>query len=285
MNIGSIRCDLVSDGTFRLDGGAMFGVVPRSLWERKTPPDSRNRITLGTNALLIRVEGRNILVDAGVGRKEPEPFREMFALGGETDIVTSLSEQGLAPQDIDTVVLTHLHFDHAGGITRRAGDGEVVPVFPKARHIVQRAELDDAEHPTSRSRASYLPENWVPVREAGLLDVVEGEVEVASGVRTVLMKGHVRSLTGVRVESGDECAFYPTDNMPTAAHIPAPWVMGYDLYPLDTLSFKESFLPRAVDEECVVFFEHDPRVGAARILRDGKRWAVEELLRAPGKAR
>jgi len=279
---GSVEWTLVSDGSFRLDGGAMFGVVPKPLWEKKSAPDSRNRIRLGLHPLLVRSGGRTILVDCGAGRKETGRFPEIFAIGDETDVVKSLAAHGVAPADVDTVVYTHLHFDHAGGGTRREGDGSIVPVFPKARHVVQRAELQDAEHPTERSRASYFPDNWEPVRAAGLLDVVEGETELAPGVRTFLMKGHVRSLTGIVIESGDEKIVYPSDNMPTSAHVPVPWVMAYDLYPLDTVAFKERFLPQAIDEEWTVVFEHDPAVGAARIRRDGDRLALEEVLPAPG---
>ena len=284
MRTGSVDWTLVSDGTFRLDGGAMFGVVPKPLWELRAPADDRNRILLGLHPLLVRSGGKTILVDCGIGRKETGRFPDIFGVGGETDIVRSLAEHGVAPEDVDVLVYTHLHFDHAGGGTRRDGDGRIVPVFPNARHVVQRSELHDAENATERSRASYLPENWEPVREAGLLDVVEGETELAPGVRTFLMKGHVRSLTGIVIESGGETVVYPSDNMPTSAHVPGPWVMAYDLYPLDTLAFKEQFLPQAIDEEWTVVFEHDPRVGAVKIRREGKRFDLETVLPAPAPA-
>jgi glyoxylase-like metal-dependent hydrolase (beta-lactamase superfamily II) len=182
---------------------------------------------------------------------------------------------------VDTVVCTHLHFDHAGGGTRLGDDGRIVPTFPRARHLLQRAELEDAEHPTLRSRASYFPENWTPLREAGLLEIVDGEFEVAPGVRTIVMKGHIRAQMGVLVESGGQRALYPCDMIPTAAHIPIPWIMGYDLYPLDTLAFKETWIPRIADEGWIVFFEHDPKIGAVKVHRDGKDWALEEILSAP----
>lgn len=281
MKVGAIEVDLLCDGTFRLDGGAMFGVVPKPLWEKKAPPDSSNRILLGLHPLLVRTGDRVILVDTGIGRKEKGKFPEIFAVGGETDVVASLASFGLLPEDVDTVVCTHLHFDHAGGGTRLDEIGRAVPTFPKARHLLQRVELHDATHPTARSRASYFPDNWEPLREAGLLDLVEGEFDVAPGVRTVLMKGHIRATQGVLVESEGARAFYPADMIPTSVHVPAPWVMGYDLYPLDTLAFKEKLLPRAIEEEWVLFFEHDPLVGAARLHRDGREIAVEKLLDAP----
>jgi glyoxylase-like metal-dependent hydrolase (beta-lactamase superfamily II) len=281
MRTGSVQWDLVSDGTIGLDGGAMFGVVPKPLWERKSPPDDRNRIRLGLNALLLRVDGRVILVDTGVGRKDPEKFRDLYAVGDERNLVASLADHGVAPDEVDTVVYTHLHFDHAGGGTRLDEDGRAVPVFPNARHVVQRAELEDAQHATVRSAASYLPPNWEPIRDAGLLDVVEGEMDVAPGVSTFVMRGHVRALTGVRIESEGQVALYPSDNMPTSAHVPVPWVMAYDLYPLDTVASKEAMLPEAIDGGWTMIFEHDPEVGAGRIHRDGKRLEVETLLAAP----
>lgn len=281
MRFGSIEVDLLCDGTFRLDGGAMFGVVPRTLWQKKVPTDAHHRILLGLHPLLIRTAGRVILVDTGIGRKESGKFTEVFAVGGETDVVQSLASFGLRPDDVDTVVCTHLHFDHAGGGTHREEDGRVVPTFPKARYLVQRVELEDAIHATSRSRASYFPENWEPLREHGVLELVDGEFEVAPGVTTVLMKGHIRALQGVHVASGGAQAFYSADTIPTLAHVSLPWVMGYDLYPLDTLACKASILPRMADEEWVLFFEHDPRVGAAKIRREGRDFVAEPVLEAP----
>lgn len=281
MKTGAIEWHLVSDGTLRLDGGAMFGVVPKPLWERKSPPDERNRITLGTNCLLIRAGGKTVLVDTGNGRKEDAKFHDIFGFGHETNLVASLAAHGVAPEDVDVLVYTHLHFDHAGGGTQRTPDGDVVPVFPNARHIVQRAELEDAESPTVRSAASYIPDNWEPIRKAGLLDVVEGEIEVAPGVRTMVNKGHVRALTGIVLESDGDKAVYPSDNMPTSAHVPVPWVMGYDLYPLDTVAFKERFLPQVVDEGATVIFEHDPTLGAAKLAFDGRRYEFEEAVPSP----
>ena len=284
MKTGALEWHLVSDGTFRLDGGAMFGVVPKPLWERKTAPDERNRITLGTNCLLIRAGGRVVLVDGGLGRKEPAKFRDIFGFGEETDLVTSLAAHGVAPEQVDVVVCTHLHFDHAGGLTRIV-DGESTPVFPRATHLLQRAELEDALHPTVRSSASYFPYNWEPLQRAGLLELVDGGVDVVPGVRTQVLKGHIRALQGVVLESGGEKAFYPSDNVPTSAHVPVPWVMGYDLYPLDTVASKESFLPQAADEGWTLIFEHDPRVGAARIHRGEKGFEVEPVLAADAGAR
>jgi len=284
MRTGSVEWDLVSDGTFRLDGGAMFGVVPRTLWEKKTTPDDRNRITLGTTCLLIRTGGRTILADTGIGTKELDnpKFRDVYGLGGETSLVESLAAQGVKPADVDIVVCTHLHFDHAGGGTMRPADGEkCVPVFPNARYLVHATELEDAKHPTVRSSASYFPENWEPLSEAGQMEVVGEEVELAPGVRTWVRPGHNRAITGVLIESDGEKALFPSDNLPTSLHVPVPWVMGYDLYPLDTVATKEEMLPQAIDEEWTLIFQHDPEVGAGKVRRDGKRLVVEPVCAAP----
>ena len=280
MNTGSIEWHLVSDGTFRLDGGAMFGVVPKPLWQKRAPSDERNRIRLGTNCLLLKTAGRVVLVDNGIGRKENAKFRDLFGVADDARLVDSLAAHGVTPEDVDTVVYTHLHFDHAGGGTRME-DGRAVPVFPKARHVVHATELADAENPTVRSAASYFPDNWVPLREADLLDIVTEEIEVVPGVRTFVRPGHVRALTGILIESDGEKAVYPSDNMPTSAHVPVPWVMGYDLYPLDTVATKLGFLDQAIEEEWTFIFEHDPEVGAAKVRRDGKRLVVESVLDAP----
>lgn len=277
MKTGAIEWHLVSDGTFRLDGGAMFGVVPKPMWERKASPDDRNRITLGTNCLLLRSGGKTLLVDVGLGRKEPDRFRDMFGYGDETNLVASLAVHGVAPADVDIVVCTHLHFDHAGGVTRLDAEGRAVPVFANAVHLVQKAELDDAQHPSVRSAASYFPWNWEPLLEAKLVEIVDGDVDVAPGVRTKVMKGHIRALQGVALESDGEKAFFPSDMVPTTAHVPVPWVMGYDLYPLDTVAFKETFLPAAADEGWTVFFEHDPKIGAGRIRRAAKGFEIEAV--------
>lgn len=281
MKTGAVQWDLVSDGSFRLDGGAMFGVVPKPLWEKQAAPDERNRIRLGTNCLLIRTDDRTILVDTGIGRKESEKFRDIYGVADETNLVASLAALGVTPADVDVVVYTHLHFDHSGGGTVRDADGQVVPVFPNARHLIHATELHDAQHATVRSAASYLPENWEPLSKAGLLDLVDEETQLAAGVRTFVRPGHVRAMTGIMIESDGETAIYPSDNMPTSWHAPIPWVMGYDLYPLDTVATKEELLPQALDEGWTVIFEHDAEVGAATLHRDGKRLHVEMTLAAP----
>ena len=276
MRIGDIEVFPLSDGTFRLDGGAMFGVVPKMLWERRLPADTSNRVKLALRPLLVRTEGRHVLIDAGVGDKLSPKEAEMYALDRTDHLDLSLAKVGLTARDIDLVVATHLHLDHAGGFTKLA-DGVLAPAFPNARYVVRRGEWDDATHPHERSRASYLSENFLPLAQAGLLNLVDTDTEVAPGVHLVLTGGHTRHHQIVRITSGGRTAIFAADLIPTTAHIDEPWVMGYDLYPMDTLAFKRQFLREAIAGEYVIFFEHDPRLAAGIIRLEHGRKRVEPV--------
>ncbi|MCI0487470.1 MAG: MBL fold metallo-hydrolase [Blastocatellia bacterium] len=270
MKLGSFEIEVVSDGTFALDGGAIFGVVPRVVWERYFEPDERNRIRLGLNCLLVRTGRENVLVDTGMGRKWDGRSRDRYALTDETDLLTRLSEKGLAPEDIDVVINTHLHFDHAGTNTIER-DGRPVPAFPRARYVVQRGELEHARSPHERDRASYVAEDFEPVAEAGLFDLIEGDAEIVPGIRAIKVSGHNRDLECVRIDSEGETAFVFADLIPTTAHIPPAWVMGFDLYPVETLEQKKRLLPKAISEKWTCVFYHDPRTPLGRLReRDGK---------------
>lgn len=263
--LGDFRLDIVSDGTFRLDGGAMFGVVPRVLWERVYPPDDRNRIRLGLNALLVRTGAANVLVDTGIGTKWSDRELDMYGIAHETTAPDSLGALGLSVDDIDVVVCTHLHFDHAGGNTRRNDSGDVVATYPKARYIVQQGELDTARHPHERERASYMPDNWEPLLASGQLETVDGECEVLPGVRVFPVRGHNDWTQLVEVESNGERAVYFADIVPTSRHLRPAWVMGYDLYPVELLERKKQLLARAVKENWVCVFEHDHEMPMAHV--------------------
>lgn len=276
MQLGDFRLDVVSDGTFRLDGGAMFGVVPRVLWERVYPPDERNRISLGLNCLLIRTGAQNILVDTGIGTKWDERSRDMFGIAHETTLDQSLAALGVAPDDIDVVIDTHLHFDHAGGNTRLDEAGDTVPAYPRARYVVQRGELETASHPHERERASYLPENWEPLVRSGQLETVDGECEIAPGVTVFPVRGHNDWTQLVLVESRGERAIFLADVIPTTRHLKPAWVMGYDLYPVELVDRKKELVDRAVREGWICIFEHDNDIPAARITQDAAGRATAE---------
>ncbi len=276
MKLGDLEISLHSDGTFWLDGGAMFGVVPKAVWNKLNPADEWNRIELGLNCLLIQIEGKKILVDTGIGDKFDEKFRERFRIKRPNGLLDSLQRVGVGAEEIDMVINTHLHFDHAGGNTRWGG-GEIVPSFPKARYIIQRGEWEDAISPNERTRASYLKENLIPIQEAGLLELIEGERELLPGVRVMVTGGHTPNHQVVLLESKGKKALYLGDLVPTTSHLKTPWVMGYDLYPLDTMKKKKELLNRALNERWLLVFEHDPQVGMGYLSQEGDKLRLDPI--------
>lgn len=276
MKLGDLELTPLLDGLFRLDGGAMFGVVPKPLWQRRARPDDRNRITLGVRPLLVRGE-KTMIIDAGIGDKMDEKSREIYAIDRAHHLDTSLAAAGVTPADVEIVLASHLHFDHAGGFTVREASGALVPRFPNARYVARTAEWEDATHPHERNRASYLAENFVPLMDAGVLDLVPDDAEIMPGVRVLRSGGHTMHHQVVMLESGGRTAVFAADMIPTTAHVDEPWIMGYDLYPMDTLAFKRRFVREAIDREYLVFFEHDPEVAAGYIREEGGRKYVERV--------
>lgn len=269
VRIGEIDVVPLSDGNFRLDGGAMFGSIPKTLWARQVDVDENNRIPLSLTPLLVRTGGLHVLVDAGIGDKFPPKASAIYGIDRRATLETSLAAQGLTADDIDVVVATHLHFDHVGGLTTVV-DGRVRPRFSRARHVIRRGEWDDAMAPHARSRASYLPENYVPLADAGLVDLVETDGEVAPGVSIWRTGGHTMHHQVVRIDSAGLTGLYLADLIPTSAHLADAWIMGYDLYPMDTLAAKQHWLRMAAEGEYVIFFEHDPAIRAGHVrLVDG----------------
>jgi len=272
--VGDLEIVPLSDGFFGLDGGAMFGVVPKPLWERVAPPDAGNRIRMAMRPLLVRGE-QLMLIDAGCGDKMDEKAARIYAFDRAHHLDHSLAEAGVAPEDIDIVLATHLHFDHAGGFTSRDSSGQLRPRFPRARYVVRQGEWEDANHPHERNRASYFPENYQPLAAAGQLSLHAEDREVMPGVRVQRTGGHTMHHEIVRFESGGTTAVFLADLIPTAAHAPLPWIMGYDLYPMDTLAFKRDFLREAVERAYLVFFEHDPEIDAGHLRERGGKIVVE----------
>ncbi|HEX3126047.1 MAG TPA: MBL fold metallo-hydrolase [Thermoanaerobaculia bacterium] len=281
MELGDFRLSLVSDGGFRLDGGAMFGVVPRTLWEKPCPPDERNRIRMATNCLLVERGGDLLLIDTGIGDKHDARFQANFAMeAGATRLPESIRQAGYELEDVTHVLLSHLHFDHCGWSTRERG-GRLVPTFPKARYWMQRGEVEHARHPNERDRASYDPRNWEPLFEAGVVELFGDEGEPLPGIKAVRAPGHNADMCIVLMDGGEDAkAVYWADLVPTTAHVPYPWIMGYDLYPLTTLENKKIWLPRAAEGGWLCVFEHDPDVPFARLVEEkpGRYKATPELL-------
>lgn len=268
MKVGIYTITALEAGDFRLDGGAMFGVIPKVLWNRTNPADDLNRIEMVMRCLLIEGDGRRILVDTGAGDKEGQKFVEMYSLDeSKNSLLKALAHRGILPDQITDVIFTHLHFDHAGGATRLDGR-QVVPTFAQARHYVQRRHWEHALNPSERDRASFFDHNYRPIHEAGMLDFVDGDVELIPGIEVFIHDGHTPAMQSVRVFAGETAVWFPADLIPMSAHVPLPYIMGYDLFPVTTLKEKKTLLPRALDENWILAYEHDPLVSAGRLTRD-----------------
>jgi glyoxylase-like metal-dependent hydrolase (beta-lactamase superfamily II) len=266
-SLGRFRIHTLEAGFQRLDGGAMFGVVPKPLWERRIPADARNRIPLAMRCLLVETPDALVLIDTGAGNKENEKFTNIYGIDNAssdsrkwpTRLEEGLAAAGFRPHDVDVVIDTHLHFDHAGGNTRREPDGAIVLSFPRARYTVQRGEWEWAHLRNERIQASYLPHNFTPV--ADRFDLVDGDIDVVPGVQLYRTPGHTPHHQSVLIRSQDETACFLADVIPTSAHLPLPWIMGYDVEPLVTMESKRALLARAHAERWLLVFEHDPVVG------------------------
>lgn len=276
--LGDFELITLSDGFFALDGGAMFGVVPRALWEKRLPPDDANRIPLSMRPLIIRTGKTTMIIDGGCGDKWDAKNAQIYKLDRRYHLDHALAEAGLSAEDIDIAVASHLHFDHVGGFTAFDKNGTIVPRFPRAKYIAHRAEWEDATHPHERNRASYLQENFVPLMDAGVLTLVDDGAEIIPGVKYRRSGGHTPNHQVVMIESRGKTAVFTADMYPTSVHVPDPWIMGYDLYPMDTLAFKRSFAREAIERGYLLFFEHDPSMAAGYLReKDGKR-TVERII-------
>lgn len=276
---GELELVSLLDRHFKLDGGAMFGVVPKTLWQRRTQADERNRISMGMRPLLVRFpNGPLTIVDAGAGEKMDPKLQEIYAFERDENLDASLAAADVRPEDIEIVLASHLHFDHAGGFTRPDASGAVVPRFPNARYVINRGEWEDATHPHERNRASYFAENYVPLLDAGVVQFTEGDVEITPGIRVRRTGGHTQFHQIVYIESGGRTAVFAADLMPSIAHVDVPWIMAYDLYPMDTLAFKRAFVREAVEREYLIFFEHDPHVAAGYLRESHGKLSVEPVL-------
>lgn len=285
LNIGPYEICPVPTGIFGLDGGAMFGTVPKILWEKTNPPDEKNRIAMEARALLLKSKSGNILIDTGNGadfvakhgEKLGSKFTELYNIAGDgPTLEKSLKAHGLTFNDIHHVILTHLHFDHAGGATKEE-NGKIVPTFPKAKYYVQRSNLETASHPNLREKASYLTPNFQPLLDAGVLKILDGPVEnLLPGISVYLSDGHTQGQQIVKVTDGTTSLLYCGDVVPTSTHVRTPWLMGYDLHPLKLMEEKEKYLAQAAAGSWYLFFEHDPYCDSARIEKKGTDFAVTE---------
>ena len=268
---GNLRLTTVSDGSFRLDGGAMFGIVPRPLWEKKAPPDDRGRIVMAMRALVIEADWGRMIVDCGAGEVLDAKWTDIFGVDRTRNLDHTLWEAGIATDAIDIVLPTHLHFDHIGGAVVRQAES-LAPRFGRARYVIRRGEWNDAMQPHERSRGSYYPETFAPLEAAGVVDFFDDDREIKPGIRVVRAHGHTAHHQIVFIESEGKTAVLAADVVPTAAHIQDLWITALDLYPMDSFAFKQRFLREAIDREYLIFFAHDPSISAGYIReKDGKR--------------
>ncbi len=278
ISLGDLQINVISGGTLRIDGGNMFGVIPRVLWERKSPPDEQHRIPLATNCQLVRTPTSLGLIDTGYGGKAPSKFRQRFSLEDGAPLVRNLAARGIEPEQIDWVILTHLHFDHAGGCTYRDDAGQLQPTFPRAKHFVQRVEWEDATADLPALAGAYFSEDFAVLESAGLLEFVNGSAEIMPGVRVELTGGHTRGHQIVRLEGGGESAVCTADICPTAAHLPTFWTMAYDQFPLTVRAVKPILLNDIANHKRIVLFSHDPTISAARLhSKPGGEWDVMQI--------
>jgi len=269
MLLGEIEVRAIEDGTFALDGGAMFGIVPKPLWAKQIAADDRNRIPMALRCMLLRTAARTILVDTGIGERWSYKEREIYRIDHtDSELQRGLASAGVSPDEVTDVILTHLHFDHAAGVVRVGPDGELTPAFPRATHHVQRRHLKWAEHATEKDSGSFRPDEIARLGRAGLLHLLDGDTEIFAGVEVLVSEGHTVGQQLVRVRGGGQTLLYCADVIPTRAHLRLPWVMGYDLYPLTTIEEKKAILAQAVEEGWILFFEHDPVVAACRVREE-----------------
>ena len=271
MKFGDYRVEIIQDTEFRLDGGAMFGVVPRVLWSQLCPPDDENRVRMNMNCVFIDTGAEKVLIETGIGDKWTSKQASMYGIERSRPLAETLKlRTGVSPDEITIVVNTHLHFDHAGGNTKLDASGKPVPSFSNARYFVSRAELDHASHPTERDRASYLPENWEPLTASGQLETKDAAYEVVPGLSMETIAGHNRSMQCWRLQRDGQTMFGFADLVPLRAHLRLPWIMGYDLFPVETLEAKKRILPQAARENWICLFYHDPNEPLCRLQQGAK---------------
>ena len=277
MRVGDLEVHALLDGHFALDGGAMFGVVPRVLWQKKHPPDEHNRVRLALRTLLVRGAGRVLLVDTGIGGKWAARHRETYGIEpGTPALDASLATHGLTKADVTDVVVTHLHFDHAGGATHELPDGTLEPSFPHARFHIQRANWEWATNPNDREKASYLRANFEPLHASGRVRLLDGPAVLWPGVSVLVSNGHTRGQQLVKVEGGGRTVLFPGDLVPTASHLRTAWTMAYDIEPLTLMEEKVRLLTEAATGAWVICFEHDANIEACTVRPEPGGFAVAE---------
>jgi glyoxylase-like metal-dependent hydrolase (beta-lactamase superfamily II) len=277
LTLGDFELSIFSDGTYHLDGGAFFGVIPKTMWSRRVPADENNYVASGLNSLLIRMDHprtgkQTVLVETGMGNKLSDRMIKFY--GQPAKLLSNLSAAGIAPEDIDVVINSHLHFDHCGWNTMRDKNGKVVPTFPRAKYYAPEGEWQYARHPSERDSISYISDNYDPLVASGQMTLLEGGEEIVPGISVKTFPGHTASMQGVIVQSAGRTACYISDLIPTTAHIDIAWGMGFDLYPLQTIASKKEYYAKSIPEKWLTVFTHDPKIPWAYVEKDGDRKVV-----------
>ena len=274
--LGNCQLFFLHDGAFCIDCGALFGIVPKIIWEKLVHADEMNRCEISINPLLVKTPGHYVLIDPGLGDKYSEKMRFIYNIKKDHSIERSLSAIGLTPEDIDIVIATHAHFDHIGAGTKANENGKIVPTFPNARYYFQRGEWEDANHPDERTRATYFKENLLPLQEHGLVEL-DGDAQILPQIRVEKTGGHTKHHQMVIIESEGKTAVYPGDILPSTFHLPIPYVMALDLYPVEVMEAKRKLYQRAIDGNWLVIIDHGEQVRAGHIRFDGKKYSFESV--------
>jgi glyoxylase-like metal-dependent hydrolase (beta-lactamase superfamily II) len=257
LRLGDKEVYSIVDNSFKIDGGAMFGVVPKVIWERLMTSDESNRITLDLNLLLVKSGGKNILIDSGIGDTLNEKQKKIYGVEKDSNLEKALSEIGLKPENIDWVILTHLHLDHAGGVVKFNSQKEKIPRFPKAKYVIQRKEWKYALQPDERTQATYMVDNMMALDECGAMDLVDGDKEIVTGIKVKLAGGHTKGQQVIFIEGGEKTILYPGDIIPTISHLRIPYVAGVDIYPLEVMEVKKKLIQDCLDNKWMIAFDHE----------------------------
>lgn len=279
MKIGKYKLSIIESGNFRLDGGAMFGIIPKPLWQKTNPADEVNRIKLSTRHLILQSESKKIIIETGMGNKWDDKMKNIYAIDEKSSMNIALESIGLKPDNITDVILTHLHFDHTGGSTI-VNNGNLEPAFPNAEYYVQKQNYDWAINPTDRDKGSYIKENFQPLFEEGVLKFTDGNEQFDDEIEFIVINGHTFGQQMVKIYDSSNTLLFCSDLMPFASHIPLPYIMGYDLQPIVTLEEKKKYLMTAVDENWKLFFGHDPEFAFATVKKHGEGFSSDEKFRS-----